>query len=176
VADLFLADRSHFGAVAALVNAAYRGGEAGVGWTHERDLVEGPRTSAEDLEREVAAPEETLILCMRDEADGPVRACVLLRRHADHCYLGMLSVAPSAQDRGLGRVMIEHSEAQARAWGRDRIVMTVLDVRDSLIAWYERRGYTPTGEKIPFPYGNKSLGRPRVGNLSFVVLEKKLPA
>jgi hypothetical protein len=53
--------------------------------------------------------------------------------------------------------------------------MTVLDVRDTLIAWYERRGYTPTGERIPFPYTNKSLGKPLLDNLSFVVLSKQLP-
>jgi len=174
VADLFLADSSHFAEISALVNAAYRGGEAGVGWTHEQGLVDGPRTSPEDIERELSGSGETVILCLRDHDDGPLLACVLLRKHTSHCYLGMLSVSPAAQDRGLGRAMLQHSEAHARAWGYDRIAITVLDVRDTLIAWYERRGYLRTGGSIPFPYDNKSLGRPRRGDLAFAVLEKNM--
>lgn len=174
MADLFSADSSHFPEIAALVNAAYRGGEQGVGWTHEAGLVDGPRTSPEDLERELAHPHRTEILCLRDDPLSPILACVLLRQHADHCYLGMLSVAPQAQDRGLGRKLIDISESRARAWNRDRVRMTVLDVRDTLIAWYERRGYLRTGESILFPYNNKSLGKPRLANLTFIVLEKQL--
>lgn len=168
------ADRRDFSEISKLVNAAYRGGEHGVGWTHEQHLVDGPRTSPEDLERELTTGDPALILCLREEEAGPIRACVLLRRHADHCYLGMLSVAPEAQDRGYGRAMLEHSETQAREWGLNRVAMTVLDVRDSLLDWYERRGYRRTGMTIPFPYDNKSLGRPRLDDLTFVVLEKYL--
>ncbi len=159
------------------MNAAYRGGESGgaepdVGWTHEQDLVDGPRTSPSDIERELSGPEPALILCLRQTSEGPIDACVLLRKHADHCYLGMLSVSPAAQNRGLGRVMLEHSERHAWNWGAERVLMTVLDVRDTLIDWYERRGYRRTGETVPFPCDNKSLGKPRRADLRFVILEK----
>jgi hypothetical protein len=52
--------------------------------------------------------------------------------------------------------------------------MTVVNVRDSLIAWYGRRGYALTGETQPFPYGDERFGRPLRGDLQFVVLEKEL--
>jgi len=52
--------------------------------------------------------------------------------------------------------------------------MTVLMVRETLIAWYERRGYTLTGETKPFPYGDNRFGRPLRDDLYFVVLEKAL--
>jgi len=154
-----------------LVNAAYRSGE---GWTHEADLIDGQRTSREDLERELATPEPSVILCLRVSHTSPIQACVLLRRKGDYIYLGMLSVAPDAMDQGLGRKLLEHSEARAKAWGATHVVMTVLDVRHTLIAWYERRGYRRTGESIPFPYDNKGLGNPRIANLAFAVLERYL--
>ena len=50
--------------------------------------------------------------------------------------------------------------------------MTVIAQREDLIAWYERRGYTRTGETRPFPYGDERFGRPRRDDLVFVVLRK----
>ena len=43
----------------------------------------------------------------------------------------------------------------------------MIDTRDALIAWYERRGYSRTGETRPFPV-------PRDPPVTFVVLEKPL--
>jgi hypothetical protein len=52
--------------------------------------------------------------------------------------------------------------------------MTVVNVRDKLIAWYELRGYTLTGETKPFPYHDTRFGKPLRDDLHFVVLEKHL--
>jgi hypothetical protein len=52
--------------------------------------------------------------------------------------------------------------------------MTVLHLRDTLIAWYERRGYSLTNETQPFPYGDERLGKPLRDDLHFVVLAKNL--
>lgn len=52
--------------------------------------------------------------------------------------------------------------------------MGVLNVRSTLIAWYERRGYTRSGETEPFPYGDDRFGRPLRADLEFVVLRKRL--
>ena len=52
--------------------------------------------------------------------------------------------------------------------------MTVINVRDTLIAWYLRRGYQRTGATEPFPYGNDRVGKPLRPDLAFVVLEKTL--
>jgi hypothetical protein len=48
----------------------------------------------------------------------------------------------------------------------------VLHVRETLIAWYERRGYRKTGENEPYPYGDERFGKPLVDGLYFVVMEK----
>lgn len=52
--------------------------------------------------------------------------------------------------------------------------MTVINVRSILIAWYERRGYTRTGEIQPFPHGDDRFGTPLRDDLVFVVLAKDL--
>ena len=52
--------------------------------------------------------------------------------------------------------------------------MKVVSVRDTLTAWYERRGYHLTGETSPFPYGDTRFGSPRRDDLCFVVLEMSL--
>jgi hypothetical protein len=54
--------------------------------------------------------------------------------------------------------------------------MTVIAQRTELIAWYERRGYAPTGETQPFPYGDPHFGLPKRKDLYFVVLRKPLSA
>ncbi len=59
---------------------------------------------------------------------------------------------PSAQERGLGRALLRHAEAEGRAAGAQASRMTVVSVRESLIAWYERQGYRRTGETERFPY------------------------
>jgi hypothetical protein len=61
-----------------------------------------------------------------------------------------------------------------RGSGSDAGWMTVVNVRDTLIAWYVRRGYTLTGETEPFPYGDIRFGVPRRDDLHFVILRKRL--
>ena len=54
--------------------------------------------------------------------------------------------------------------------------MTVVSVRETLIAWYERHGYRRTGETERFPYDDTRFGVPLRSDLEFVVLEKRLVA
>ncbi len=54
------------------------------------------------------------------------------------------------------------------------MVLTVIAQRPELIAWYQRRGYLPTGDTRPFPYGDDRKGIPRRSDLHFVVLAKQL--
>jgi len=83
-------------------------------------------------------------------------------------------VRPDRQDRKLGRRLMAAAEAFARAHGARRMRMQVINVRDTLIAWYQRRGYALTGEVKPFPYGDDRFGRALRDDLSFVVLERAL--
>ncbi|WP_066650713.1 MULTISPECIES: GNAT family N-acetyltransferase [Sphingomonas] len=160
-------------ALHALVESAYRGDSARGGWTHEADLLGGQRTDQAALAEAIASPDQ-LILLARDAA--AIRGCVELTRvGAGRAYLGLLSVAPEWQGRALGKALIDAAEAEAQTrFGATHIEMTVIRQRAALIAYYQRRGYILTGETRPFPYGDERFGRPRVDDLSFVVLEKPL--
>ena len=86
----------------------------------------------------------------------------------------MLTVRPDLQAHHLGRRILAEAEAIAAQSGARRLRMTVINIRDSLIAWYGRRGYVATLERKPFPYGDNRFGRPLRDDLCFVVLEKVL--
>lgn len=133
-----------------LVESAYRGESARAGWTHEADLLESPRTSAEELASAVTAAGEVVLLAF----DGPeLVGSVRVSRVSDEtAYFGMLTVQPGRQAAGLGRQIIGAAEAwAARTWGAARMELSVISVRTELIAYYERRGYRRSGETRPFP-------------------------
>jgi ribosomal protein S18 acetylase RimI-like enzyme len=157
------------------VNRAYRTDE---GWTNEASYLGGQRTSVADLRADLAASPEAALLTLRDaEVGAPLLGVVWLEPTVgDAWYLGMLTVRPDLQDRKLGRQLLDAAETFAVARGARRIRMTVVGVRDSLIAWYERRGYRLTGEREPFPYEDQRFGLPRRDDLDFVVLEKRVAA
>jgi ribosomal protein S18 acetylase RimI-like enzyme len=156
--------------VVRLVNSAYRGDSSRAGWTTEADLLDGQRTDAETLRAELR---EGAILGMRE--DSELMGCVYLSNPQDgQCYLGMLTIHPQHQAGGLGRALLQRAEELARHQGARSVCMTVLHMRKSLLAWYERRGYKSTGETKPFPYGDERFGLPRRPDLHFLVLKKDL--
>lgn len=156
-----------------LVNMAYRGNSSRQGWSTEADYLGGQRTDVDALREELAAKPGAMLLLWR-EADGasPLGCVWLEPAESDVWYLGMLTVRPDLQDRGLGRTLLAEAEASIRGRGGRRVRITVVNVRDELIAWYRRRGYAPTGETRPFPYGDERFGIPLRDDLAFVVLEK----
>lgn len=161
--------------IVALVNSAYRGELATKGWTSESYLLGGQRTDEATLRADLAAKPGATILTFRDDAAAKPYACAWLEPTGGEAwYVGMVTVSPLRQDGGIGRAMLEACEAHARARGGQRMRMTVISVRDTLIAWYQRRGYQLTGETQPFPYGDERFGQPQRDDLAFVVLEKAL--
>lgn len=163
--------------IAALVNSAYRGESSRVGWTTEADMLGGQRTDPQSLRDELKNSDRR-ILCLRDEKTKCLLGCVMLERFADQgavsCYVGMLTVQPGQQARGLGKSLLSHAEGFARQWGASKIVLHVIHVRHELIAWYERRGYCKTGEAHPFPYGDERFGVPKRPDLHFITLAKRI--
>ena len=160
-------------AVVALANMAYRGSGESAGWNTEAGLIEGQRLSEAWLRADVAAKPNAELMVYRDEADGPVLGTVWLEPlENDVWYLGLLTVRPDLQDRQLGRGLLAAAESFAKNQGAQRIRMSVIQVREALIAWYERRGYALTGKTQDFPYGDERFGRPLRDDLCFVMLEK----
>ncbi|GAA4376102.1 GNAT family N-acetyltransferase [Hymenobacter koreensis] len=155
-----------------LVNRAYRG-EAGAvaGWTNEAHLLEGPRTSAAALTELLTQPAAAILAC-RMGTNGPLVGSVYVQVQAPKLYLGMLAVTPEHQALGIGKFLLQAAEHHATQHACRSVVMTVLSARPELLAWYQRRGYLPTGVIQPFPTG-PDHGTPKQ-ELSLVELEKTL--
>jgi GNAT superfamily N-acetyltransferase len=161
--------------VDALVNAAYRGDSSRKGWTTEADLLGGQRVDHERLGEMIAIPDSTLLLAFTDLTDKKLCGCVYLRKtDAKTCYVGLVTVDPKLQDFGLGSMLLEKSEEMAEAWGCQRMRMTVIDRRESLIEFYVRKGYASTGQWEPFPEEDPRYGIPKVKGLKLVELVKVL--
>lgn len=158
--------------IVALTNLAFRGG---VGWTVESSYIEGERISLETLKEDMAGRPEARVMIWREPGDDLLLGSVWLEpKKSGVWYMGLLAVRPDRQDQRLGRKMLDASEAMVRQEGGERIRISVVNVRDRLLAWYERRGYVRTGEHEPFPYGNEKVGRPLRDDLEFILLEKAL--
>lgn len=158
--------------IVALTNLAFRGG---AGWTVENTYIEGERISLENLKDDIAESPGARLMIWREAADDRLLGSVWLEpKKSGVWYMGMLAVHPERQEQQLGRKMLEASEALVRQEKGERIRISVVNVRDRLIAWYERRGYVRTGEREPFPYGNERFGHPLRDDLEFIMLEKAL--
>ncbi|MFI6033412.1 GNAT family N-acetyltransferase [Streptomyces sp. NPDC051315] len=156
----------------ALVESAYRGESSRAGWTTEADILEGQRTDPEGVLDIIKSPDG---LVLAAERDGRIVACCQLEHRGAHAYFGLFAVSPTAQGGGLGRTVLAEAERRAReTWGVTEMHMTVISVRDDLIAWYERRGYRRTGRMTPFPYGDERFGIPQRDDLRFELLVKPL--
>jgi ribosomal protein S18 acetylase RimI-like enzyme len=154
----------------ALIQSAYRGEASRAGWTTEADLLDGQRTDPEDLASILTDPAQALLTAWRGET---LLGCILIAdRGGETGYFGMLSVSPTLQGGGLGRRLIEAAHAAlADRFGTRRVRIQVFPQRETLIAWYLRLGYAPTGETVPFPYGDPRFGLPLRDDLQFIVME-----
>ncbi|MEJ7588482.1 MAG: GNAT family N-acetyltransferase [Ferruginibacter sp.] len=154
-----------------LVNSAYRGESSKKGWTTEADLLDGIRTDQKSLRAQLDTP-GAIMLIARD-GHNRMAGCVYLLQQGNQLYLGMLTVAPDIQARGIGKQLLLAAEKYSVEVNCTAVIMTVIDIRYELIEWYKRKGYRETGQTKPFP-SHPSFGIPKQP-LRFVVLEKQLP-
>jgi N-acetylglutamate synthase-like GNAT family acetyltransferase len=153
-----------------LINSAYRGESSKKGWTTEADLLGGIRIDKNALEELISADNSVIL---KFTEDNNLLGCVNLVTKKKAIYLGMLTVSPTEQQKGIGNKLMTASESYARDADFEEIEMTVISKRPELIAYYERRGYQQTGEKRPFPMNDPRFGEPKT-DLEFIVLRKLL--
>jgi ribosomal protein S18 acetylase RimI-like enzyme len=168
------ATRADLDHILMLVNAAYRGIGAQAGWTSEDGIVSGTRVDAASIESLLAQERSVILLLRRDAAARPI-GCIVVQLDEDAtCELSMFAIHPNEQAAGHGKRLLTAAETYGYRNGARLAELTVVHVRDSLIAWYERQGYRRTGATKAFPYHDPSLGQPLRDDLHFVVLAKTL--
>ena len=153
-----------------LINSAYRGESSKKGWTTEAELLEGSRTTEEELAEILANSSNTLL---KFTENNQILGCVLLVEKEQQLYLGMLTVSPELQNSGIGKKLLLQADNHAKELGLTKIVMTVISLREELIAWYKRHGYEDTGAREAFPVSDVHIPITE-SNLEFMVLEKKI--
>ena len=153
-----------------LVNSAYRGDSSRQGWTTEADLLDGTRTDASAIEESMRKPGFTILKYVEG---GKILGCVEFHREKEKLYLGMLTVLPLLQGKGIGKELMKAVEEEAKNQKCKSVFMTVISVRKELIDWYKRHGYMDTGERKPFGFNDPRFGQPKK-QLVFIVLEKPI--
>ncbi|HEY5969368.1 MAG TPA: GNAT family N-acetyltransferase [Chitinophagaceae bacterium] len=168
---IVIADEKDILSLVALMDNAYRGENSKLGWTSEADLFIGnKRTDEITVANLIKRPGSVFLKYLNEE--GILEGCVLLHKKDNRIYLGMFSVSPIAQGKGIGKKLLAAADDYAREYNCTSIYMTVITVREELIAWYERNGYQKTGKLLPFPVDER-FGIP-TQPLEMLVLEKHL--
>lgn len=93
----------------------------------------------------------------------PPVAVLVLERERDSLLVENIAVSPGVQGTGLGRVLMEFAEAQARSLGLRRLTLYTNEVMTENLAIYARLGYRETGRRTDDGYRR-------------VFMEKRLPA
>jgi GNAT superfamily N-acetyltransferase len=153
-----------------LVNSAYRGETSKLGWTTEANLLDGTRIDEETLSGYFNDPNITIL--KHAEENGQITGCLYLEVKHPKLYVGMFSVSPLLQNKGIGRLLLQAAENYAKQINCDTLAITVINTRHELISWYERRGFKATGELLPFHEGTK-FGVPKQ-SLELIVMEKTI--
>jgi GNAT superfamily N-acetyltransferase len=124
-------------ALTALINAAFE---------VEQFFKQGDRTSPSAI-RDLLGRGAVLVA---DGLGAPAAGSVYVEPRGDRVYIGMVSVDPRYQGRGLGRLLMESAEAYGRSRGCVVSDITVVNLRTELPPFYRKLGYVETGTS-PFP-------------------------
>jgi ribosomal protein S18 acetylase RimI-like enzyme len=165
-----IADKKDIPALVKLLNSAYRGEGSKQGWTTEADMVSGElRTDADNMNELMQLPGAIFLKYTNEK--NVLEGCVFLDKRKGKLYLGMLSVSPLLQTKGIGKHLMTAAELYALSQGCPAVFMRVISIRAELIAWYERQGYYKTGEVQPFD--DTKFGT-ATKPIEFIVMQKDL--
>jgi N-acetylglutamate synthase-like GNAT family acetyltransferase len=123
-------------ALARLVNTAY---------AVEHFIYDGERITPREC-ADLLITGKLLVL----EQDASAVGCIYVELRHDSGYLGLLSVTPALQNRGIGRSLVTIAENWFRSQGRQRAELQAINVRTELLEYYRRLGYRETGT-VPWP-------------------------
>ncbi len=114
-----------------VVDAAYRHYIARIG--------KPPGPMLDDYAQRIAAHQTWVV-----EDAGGIAGILVLEETAEGLLLDNIAVAPEQQGRGVGRVLLEFAEAEARRRGFPAIYLYTHELMTENIGLYQRIGYVET--------------------------------
>ncbi len=126
--EIRLAEPHEAGAIAAIVMAAY------AKWVPL--LGREPMPMRVDYDKAVLEHRFDLAV-----EDGTILGLIETVPHPDHLWIDNVAVAPAAQGRGIGRMLLGFTEARAIAAGFPELRLVTNGVFESNIALYGRLGF-----------------------------------
>jgi len=120
-----------------VINSAFR--------RAEEFFIDGDRIDVESV-RNFLTTGHFLLAERKDVLMG----CVYVEPRGNRAYLGLLAVDPAGQNLGLGSLLMNAAEDYCRGLSCRFIDIYVVNLREDLPGFYQRRGYVKTGT-APFP-------------------------
>lgn len=120
-----------------VINAAFEIAEA--------FFIDEPRTNLAEVERLLAKG-----VFLLAETGDRLNGSVYVEFRGERTYLGLLSVDPAYQKSGLGSRLVLEAENYCRERGSRFMDILIVNLREELRGFYQRRGYVETGI-TPFP-------------------------
>ena len=117
-------------ALVALINAAF---------VVERIAIEGDRVDAGKVRAYMDRGQFLLLEALS------LLGCAYVELRGDHGYLGLLSVEPALQMRGLGRRLMAAAEQYFHEAGCIAVDLRIISARPELLRFYTKLGFRETG-------------------------------
>ncbi|KAG9197134.1 hypothetical protein G6514_002247 [Epicoccum nigrum] len=113
-------------------------------------------------------------LMATSEGGSLVGVVAVMKRTEDVARIALLAVDPKHQAAGIGLHILDHAEHYAvTTWDVKTVGLNALSTRGFLIGWYEKRGYTKTGERSELP-AKAVDGLTLSKDVHFVEMEKQV--
>ncbi len=151
-----VAEQADIEAITRLINAAF---------AIEKFFIDGDRIQANGVQ----GLSESGKFLLAEDQEG-IAGCVYVELRGERAYLGLLSVSPARQGGGVGSKLVAAAEDYCRRAGCRFMDLRIVNLREELPEFYQRRGYVPTGT-TPFP-SDVTTKLP----CHFVNMSKPLPA
>lgn len=106
---------------------------------------------------ENSGKQDTLLLAF---ADDTVVGTVLIQpknQLPGEAEIGMFSVSPLHQSRGIGGNLMQNAFLKMRDLGLNCAMLHVLENRPEILTWYQKLGFVETGEREPFPWPERLI-------------------
>ena len=112
-------------------------------WRSREEIADGDRRALHDA---LDHPRDGTDLFVA-ELNGAIAGCLLLWTlqdyfsHRRHAHVSVIAVTKEAEGKGVGRALMAHADAWARARGHDTITLSVFAGNDRAQRLYEGVGY-----------------------------------